>query len=239
MYERSYGYKYAEQKNLTVAEIAKLIRADIKREVKAGMLPAHWQYSVRSESFSGGAAINVRVKGCADAWMQCQGIVPGSERKFADGSSVATSCRNVWCKAGGQYKDSPSAEYHDVLTQEGEVTKLTLERIHGAYNHDGSDSQVDYFDVNYYGGVDFQSNTSARWEQEHQEAKAAKRAALDAASELIRVKVYGRQGSRTVHLAAEVDGATRLVCGARLWRSSVASKTEEQITCSRCAKRES
>jgi hypothetical protein len=35
-----------------------------------------------------------------------------------------------------------------------------------------------------------------------------------------------------------VDGHTRLLCGAKLWRSSMASKTDEPVTCSRCAKRQ-
>jgi hypothetical protein len=34
---------------------------------------------------------------------------------------------------------------------------MTLTRIHEAYNFDGSDSQSDYWNVNYYGGVKFAS----------------------------------------------------------------------------------
>jgi hypothetical protein len=150
MYERSYGYKYAEGGRLDTAAIAKLIRADIKTAIAEGMLPDRWSYSVRTRRFSGGSAIDVRVKGCADAWMQCPGI-----------TSRGTCCRDVWCKAGGQYRDHPSAQYHDVLTAEGEVAQMTLERIHGACNHNGSEIQVDYHDVNYYGHVTF---TRPGWE---------------------------------------------------------------------------
>lgn len=234
MYERSYGYKYDTQKGLSTADIAKLIRADIKQSIKDGMLTDRWTYSVRSENFSGGSAITIRVKDCATAWRECDGWA--SKTRHADGSITGASCRNMWCAARADAREG--ATTHQVLTAEGEVTKMTLERIHGAYNHDGSDSQVDYFDVNYYGGVDFQSDESARWEQEERERKAAKRAALDAATDLTRVRVYGRQSSH-VHLAANVNGATRLVCGARLWRGSLVDKTDDQVTCSRCAKRAS
>lgn len=95
---------------------------------------------------------------------------------------------------------------------------------------------TDYFDVNYYGGVGFQSAESARWEAEDKARKVARRAALDAATDTRRIKVYGRTG-QTVHLAAEVEGRVRLLCGARLWRSSVCDFTEDAVTCTRCAKR--
>jgi hypothetical protein len=235
MYERSYGYKYEQQKGLSTTDIAKLIRADIKRAIRDGMLPERWKYSVVSESFSGGSSINVRVKDCADAWTECEGIVPGSRRTFEDGSSVATGCPNMWCAARGDAREGATA--HSILTDEAAVAKMTLERIHNAYNHDGSEVQVDYFDVNFYGHVAFQDPESARWEQRERERKAAKRAALDAATDTFRIKLYGRQGTN-VHLAAQIDGATRLVCGALLRRSSLYEKTEGAITCSRCARRD-
>lgn len=155
MYERSYGYKYEEQKNLTTTEIAKLIRKDIKREIKDGMLPARWKYSVRTRYFAGGSSIDIRVRDCADAWIECPGYRIGSRHECSDGSWSAAGCGNPWCKAGGVHKDKPGAQTHRVLSEEAQTAKMTLERIHGAYNHDGSEVQVDYFDVNYYGGVQF------------------------------------------------------------------------------------
>lgn len=236
MYERSYGYKYEEGDRLTTAEIAKLVRKDIKQAVAEGLLPERWTYSVRSDSFAGGTSLDIRVKGCADAWMPCPGYKVGSKREGTDGSWSATGCSNPWCKAGGVHRDKPGAQEHDVLTEEAQAAKMTLERIHGAYNHDGSDAMTDYYDVNYYGHVEFQSESSARWEAEEKARKAARRTALDQATETCHVKVYGR-ASQTVHSAGEVDGVTRLLCGARLWRSSRAVKTDDPVTCSRCTKR--
>lgn len=238
MYERSYGYQYDKGGKLDTAAIAKLIRQDIKTAVSEGLLPNRWAYSVRTDRYSGGSSIDVRVKNCGDAWMPCPGYKVGTRRDHGDGCWTATGCGNPWCKAGGEHKDLAAAEDHVVLTEEGLAAKMTLERIHGAYNHDGSDSMVDYFDVNYYGIVDFQSAQSAQWEAEEKARKEAKREALDAATETCRIKVYGRQG-RTVHTAAKVGDSWRLVCGAKLWRSSVYSKTEEPITCSRCMKKAS
>jgi len=238
MYERSYGYKYAEGGKLDTAAIAKLIRKDIKTAISEGLLPDHWKYSVTIDRFSGGSSIDVSVKDCADAWTACPGYKLGSKQELPGGGWTATACGNAWCKAGGQHKDSPHATDHDVLTETAQAAKITLERIHGAYNHDGSESQVDYFDVNYYGTVNFQSADAARWEAKHKAEKAAKKAALDAAAaaDTFNVKVYGRNG-QTVHVAADVDGKAKLICGAMLRTYSLYGKTDEAPTCSRCAKK--
>jgi hypothetical protein len=227
MYERSYGYKYEEGGKLDTAAIAKLIRRDIKTAIREGMLPDRWKYSVTIDRFAGGSSIDVRVKDCADAWMACPGYRIGTRHDLPSGGYTATACGRPDCTGE-----------HMVLSEEAEVAKMTLQRIHFAYNHDGSDSMVDYFDVNYYGHVDFQSRESARWEAEHKAKKAVAKAARDAApAEAFRVKVHGRQRT-TVHRAVNVDGKTQLACGARLWRSSLYGKTDEPVTCSRCAKRE-
>lgn len=227
MYERTYGYRYREQDGLSTAQIAKLIRADIKTAINEGLLPERWRYSVRSERFAGGTSIDITVRDCADAWTECDGTANGG----------LTGCRNPWCAAGGIHKDKPGASAHDVLTDEAQAAKITLERIHGAYNHDGSDSMVDYFDVNYYGQVDFESADSARFRAREQARKAERRAALDAATDTFAIKVYGRR-TQTVHTAAEIDGRVRPVCGAVLRSHSLYSRTEQPPTCSRCLARE-
>jgi hypothetical protein len=160
VYERSYGYQYEEGGKLDTAAIAKLIRRDIKTATREGLLPDRWTYSVTMDRFSGGSSIDVRVKDCADAWMPCPGYRVGTRHELPGGGWTATGCGNPWCKAGGEHKDKTGAEDHEVLTEEAMAAKMTLERIHGAFNHDGSDSMVDYFDVNYYGHVDFQDARS-------------------------------------------------------------------------------
>lgn len=176
MYERSYGYLYnALGARPSTTDIAKAIRADIKTAISEGSLPARWRYSVRSQHFSGGSSIDVRVQDCADAWQPCEGIVPGSKHYLPNGGWTATGCPNVWCAARNDPKYAHAAEHHDVLTEEATVAKLTLRRIHDAYNHDGSDIMTDYFDVRYYGTVDFESAQAAAWRIADRQRKTARK----------------------------------------------------------------
>ena len=155
MYERHYGHKYQEQQGLSTTEIAKLIRADIKQAIKEGLLPDRWKYSVKSRSFAGGSSIDVRVRDCADGWIECEGHVPGSKQMLPNGGWTALNCPNVWCSARNDPEYAHAATPHKVLGEEARVAKMTLQRIHDSYNHDGSDAMTDYFDVNFYGTVDF------------------------------------------------------------------------------------
>lgn len=242
MYERSYGYLYDHERYQNAAEIAAQIRQDIKRAIAEGLLPGEpVKYSVRSDNFSGGRSIDIQVQNWPEAWQDCPGYVPGTRRPFESGGGwTATPCGNVWCKAGGQYRDMPGAQTHQVLTEEAQAALMTLERIHTAYNHDGSDSMVDHFDVNYYGQVTFEDARHAEFRATEAAKMAARRQAIGAAAqgERKRVVVYGRQGKRTVHDAVEVGGRIKLVCGATLWSHSfTGDATGHELTCSRCKKR--
>lgn len=151
MYERRYGEK-CERGYRDAAQIAKQIRVDIKAAIASGELPgAPGNYSVRTRKYSGGQAIDLVAKGLGEMYQQCEGIKPGSESGYA-----AMSCGNVWCKAGGQYKDSPHAQYHRILSAEGQRVKAALQKIHDAYNWDGSEVMVDYFDRLYWGHAEIQ-----------------------------------------------------------------------------------
>ena len=155
---RSYGYLYETLGRYpSAADIAKAIRSDIKTAVKEGLLPAHWAYSVRCANFAGGCSVDVTVRKCADAWQECDGTVPGTRHSTPSGGWTAHSCPNVWCAGHNDPKYAHAAEVHDTLTEEARAAEVTLERIHNAYNHDGSDIQTDYFDVRYYGTVRFET----------------------------------------------------------------------------------
>lgn len=240
MSERGYGYKYSEQQGKSTAEIAALMRRDIKHAIADGLLPgAPVKYSVRTETYSGGASIRIRVQGWADAWQPCDGYKPGEVRVAGRGRDL---CRNQFCAERVKLTGDTvaGAEPHDVLGPEGQAAMMTLERIHGAYNHDGSDSMVDHFDVNYYGSVSIDTRREAEFWQGEADRKAKRRKAIDAAAveSRRRVVVYGSKGKQTVHDAVTVGGRERLVCGATLWRSSVVGSAEgKELTCTRCAKR--
>ena len=109
------GSKY--DKNLDIAQIAKMVRADLKQAVKEGKLPEH-KVSVRVRRYAGGQSLDVAVTQCA---------------------ALGSSDRDE----GGVRK--PQAMFmHTVMSQ-----------IIAAYNYDNSDLMTDYFDVNFYGHVEF------------------------------------------------------------------------------------
>lgn len=144
MSNRTYGYRYAETADADVTVIAAAIRRDIKTAVADGLLPAG-KYAVRTHRYAGGQSINVTAD-IPGAWVVCTG-----ERFYNyDDGPVLERC--TFC-------DDFPGRAHENLTEDAAVAKMTLERIHGAYNHDGSDSSVDYFDVRYYGSVMFAGRT--------------------------------------------------------------------------------
>lgn len=220
MYERSYGYRYGEvDAYTTCTDIAKVIRRDVKQAQEEGLLPARWSYSVRSDSLS----VDVEVRDCLDAWRECDGM----------------NCGNVWCAARNDPAYAHAATPHQVLTAEAESAKLTLERIHNAYNHDGSEIQTDYFDVRYYGHVNFESADSADFRKREAARLAAKKAARETGEIVGRVANYSRDGRAVVHVVKRTgEGKEVLACGARVSRYGFRQRVEDDaaVTCSRCAK---
>ena len=147
MYERSYGSRYGEpgERYASAATIAKMIRRDIKNAIAKGERPGGARnYSVRSRSYSGGQAIDIVARDLDGMWEVCPGY-----RESETGGRYG--CGVPWCKNGGEHKDSPHAVEHKVLTREGKRIEKLLQGFHDAYNHDGSEIQVDYFDKRYWG----------------------------------------------------------------------------------------
>jgi hypothetical protein len=116
MYERSYGAKYV--KDLSVVDIAKRIREDIKAAVAAGELPASLKVSVRKVHHR---SLAVKLSGGVDGPLYVAGRYKGDAR----------------------------------LSNEAIRIRRAVEKIANAYNYDGSEISLDYFDVNYYLSVDF------------------------------------------------------------------------------------
>lgn len=125
----AYGSKYDATKNLNRAEIAKLIRADIKALVADGTLPKA-KYSVRVRSFSGGGAIDIKYSHVVE-----------------DGFMLHNAERLEFDIVHGSREFTRLPLYSERATH---ITK-TLDSIMSAYNFDGSDSQSDYFHVRFYG----------------------------------------------------------------------------------------
>jgi hypothetical protein len=137
-----YGSRYEEVKNLSVVDIAKRIREDIKLARKVddklaagaavalvdplaplATMPKGMKVSVRARH---GNAIDVRIYNLPEkGW----GYVQERDRYRP-----------------GQMAWVPGAQLRGIID--------ALEEIHGAYNFDGSDPYVEYSRVNYYGHVE-------------------------------------------------------------------------------------
>lgn len=139
------GSKYEQARRLGLAEIAKLMREDIKIARKVGKAapgatdlaivdpigdaPAEIKVSIRSRYFSGGGAIDVVIRNVPAAWGWTEGEI---DNGYNDG------------------------RIHKIATPAFAAYKAAIEEIHNAYNYDNSDTQTDYFERHYWGSVDTQ-----------------------------------------------------------------------------------
>lgn len=139
--ERVYGAKYESMggRYMTAAEIAKLIRADIKLALKAARataepgslavidplaaMPAEIKVTVKAETYSGGRSIDVVMRGVPEDW----------------GFSMQED------RYSRKLRSMPSPALREAAQ--------ALKEILHAYNYDGSSPEVDHYDVNYYGHV--------------------------------------------------------------------------------------
>lgn len=125
------GSKYEATKRLSTPEISKLIREDIKSAKKRGQLPAGLKVSVRSDSFSGGSSIDIRIT-----------AIPEGQQLFNPEWAEATDNGRRYNERGLQRYTKAVQGWIDLLKE-----------IHRSYNRDNSDSMSDYFSVNFYGDV--------------------------------------------------------------------------------------
>lgn len=122
-YTVAYGNNYTETKDLDIAEIAKLVRKDIRAAIKKGDLPKI-KVSVKISRYSGGQSLDVTVKEAPYEVMRGP-----TEEELSFGED--------WKR----------------LTKETLKVEAILEAIVKAYNFDGNDLQTDYFHVRFYSHV--------------------------------------------------------------------------------------
>jgi hypothetical protein len=137
---RFYGSRYDEAKN--VGEIPALIRKEIKFAVSRGELP-RGKYSVRKRRSTHSWAIDVTI---ADL-----GIALHNPKRLA--ADPHTYLPEYTCPR---------------YTPEAKAVISAVEAIVASFNHDGSDSQSDYFDVRFYGSIDFDHE----WEAARKEVES-------------------------------------------------------------------
>jgi hypothetical protein len=141
MSERVYGKKY--DKNLSSKDVAGRVRADIKDAIKKGELPEGLKVSVRYSSYSMGCSIEASITGWPKdlLWLNPKWVI---------------------------FNKTTPDTYSDNIpryTKKAKAILQMVEEIRDAYNHDGSDSQTDYFDVKYAG------STQVWWELERPESQ--------------------------------------------------------------------
>lgn len=127
MYDRSYGNKY--DASLSTVEIAKRIRADVKALAISGL-----KVSVRSRT-KGTSAIDIEIKALPEDMNVYNESYTSYRKQFPDTNADVRF------------------DFNSRFTQEYLALFETINSIHSAYNHDGSNYMTDYFDVNYYGNV--------------------------------------------------------------------------------------
>lgn len=129
-----YGIKYNSK--LSTKDIASIIRQEIKEEIKQGNLPKA-KYSVRKDSYN---AIRVYISNVQSPKLMFN---PHHILFQKENPSFYTGNLPIFHEARERY------------TPEGKRVLAKLETMLQAYNYDGSDSQSDYFNVNFYATVQF------------------------------------------------------------------------------------
>jgi hypothetical protein len=140
MYERAYGCRFVPGEYLGAAEIAKRVRGDLKNAVKLGLLPDVKMW-VRSDSFSGGQSV--------DVWIDYRGPVSCPECQGRRSSATYAGQHGDLCQTCAAWECGNPGWMHPDARPVYAFASWLL----NAYNYDGSEIQVDYFDVNYYGNV--------------------------------------------------------------------------------------
>lgn len=124
MYERTYNENY--DKSLTTADVAKIVRQKIAQLKKTGDLDKGYKFSIRSESFAGGSAIRASITAIPEG-------VTAYNSEYYDAYNRGESTYSMT-----RFSAPVSV-----------VSKMILALIN-SFNYDGSESMVDYFDVNFY-----------------------------------------------------------------------------------------
>lgn len=125
MYERSYGRNYDGDRD--VKDDAKLIRKEIKDlQRRDGAGP---------DGLPADLKVGVRI------------------RRFSGGQSIDITVRE--CSFVIERPKSTGPERLERYTDEAQRVVKILNGILASYNHDGSDTMSDYFDVKFYGHATF------------------------------------------------------------------------------------
>jgi len=126
------GAKYVQGRD--VAEVARLLRADIAEAIRMSELPKGLKCSVRIARYAGGQSLNLEVT-----------ALPAE-------LALANPARVLFDKT---HPHRPHPAGMGLYSDEATQLVAKLEKLANAYNYDRSDSMTDYWDVNFYLHVEF------------------------------------------------------------------------------------
>jgi len=137
---------------MNTKEIAKKIRTDLK-SMKG------FKFSVRTELFAGGSAINVDVMVSPIRMIRTMDEIPNVEENSQFGNDY--TMKNITKRQSEKYhqinyyqlRDEWDERYWNngvFLTPEGHESLKKINEIITGYHWDESDSSVDYFNCNFY-----------------------------------------------------------------------------------------
>ena len=107
------------------AEISKAVKKELVAMQKAGEFPAEIKFSVRSDKFSGGQAVDVVISG----W----------------------NSEQVWKEEWSE----PYSRMLKIMLPEAKAIQEKAEAVRNQYNREAINSMIDYFNVNYYGRAEW------------------------------------------------------------------------------------
>lgn len=127
------GSKYEATKGMSLKEVAKRIRQDVKQMIAAGTLPKGLKVSVRMDGYN---ALRVNVT-----------EVPAGLRVYSEAYARAT-------KNFTDYSNPDVYGYRAIARYTAEFNAVieALDANTNSYNRDNSDIMTDYFDVRFYDG---------------------------------------------------------------------------------------
>lgn len=142
-----YGDQYDQ--TLTTKDVAARIRQQLRADCRATTGPlAGWAVSVRYRGFAGGTAIDITLHPPAGVHVRHQ-WADTSHAGEHDPTNRCVICDEQLLKVRSESGGLRRWWY----TPAGRAAWDHATRLHDAYNYDGSDTQTDYFHVNYYGTV--------------------------------------------------------------------------------------
>jgi hypothetical protein len=136
---RWYGDKYANTRGLSLTEVAKLIRAEVKVARKVAKMTAT-PGAVKIADPIGDAPAEIKVS-VRTAYYSCSGSIQVTLRNIPEGWG--------WTEEPDPWGGSP----HRVASPALKAFARAVKDVMNSYNYDGSDVMTDYFDKRFYGGV--------------------------------------------------------------------------------------